>query len=148
MLKLCYKSITTLLSRLFQDCIDTSTFPDTWMKSNIVPVHKKGGKQIVDNYRPVSLIPILRKIFERIVLNSILSILKRIISLSSDLLILVNINFFQYYMRFINLLIVIHWKMSRVFSQIFLDRVWHDGLIYKIQCIGITGNFLKLIGSF
>ena len=114
MLKLCYKSITTLLSRLFQDCIDTSTFPDTWMKSNIVPVHKKGGKQIVDNYRPVSLIPILRKIFERIVLNSILSILKRIISLSSDLLILVNINFFQYYMKFINLLIVIHWKMSRV----------------------------------
>ena len=28
------------------------------------------------------------------------------------------------------------------------DRVWHDGLIYKINCIGITGNSLNLIESF
>ena len=28
------------------------------------------------------------------------------------------------------------------------DRVWHDGLIYKIKCIGITGNTLKHIESF
>ena len=64
MLKLCDKSIITPLSLLFQNCIDTRTFPDTWKKSNIVPVHKKGDKQIVDNYRPVSLLPILGKIFE------------------------------------------------------------------------------------
>ena len=28
------------------------------------------------------------------------------------------------------------------------DRVWHDGLIYKVKCIGINGMFLKLITSF
>ena len=28
------------------------------------------------------------------------------------------------------------------------DRVWHDGLIYKIKYTGITGNSLKLIESF
>ena len=55
MLKLCDKSIITPLFILFQNCIDTRTFPDSWKKSNIVPVHKKGDKQIVDNYRPVSL---------------------------------------------------------------------------------------------
>ena len=69
MLKLCDKSIIPPLSLLFQNCIDTRTFPDTWKKSNIVPVHKKGDKQIVDNYRPVSLLPILGKIFERIIFN-------------------------------------------------------------------------------
>ena len=42
MLKLCDKSIITPLSILFQNCIDTRTFPDTWKKSNIVPAHKKG----------------------------------------------------------------------------------------------------------
>ena len=63
MLKLCDKTIITPLSILFQNCIDTRTFPDAWKKSNIVPVHKKGDKQIVDNYRPVSLLPILGKIF-------------------------------------------------------------------------------------
>ena len=71
MLKLCDKSIITPLSILFQNCIDTRTFPDTWKKSNIVPVHKKGDKQIVDNYRPVSLLPILGKNFERVIFNSI-----------------------------------------------------------------------------
>ena len=76
MLKLCDKSIITPLSLLFQNCIDTRTFPDTWKKSNIVPVHKKGDKQIVDNYRPVSLLPILGKIFERIIFNSIFEYLQ------------------------------------------------------------------------
>ena len=69
-LKLCDKSIITALSILFQNCIETKTFPDTWKKSNIVPVHRKGDKQIDDNYRPVSLLTILRKIFERVISNS------------------------------------------------------------------------------
>ena len=41
MLKLCDKSIITPLSIMFQNCIDTRTFPDTWKKSDIVPVQKK-----------------------------------------------------------------------------------------------------------
>ena len=41
------------LSMIFNDCIDTGTFPDIWKLSNIIPVHKKSDKQIVDNYRPV-----------------------------------------------------------------------------------------------
>ena len=157
MLKLCDKSIITLLSILFQNCIDTRTFQDTWKKSNIVPVHKKGDEQIVDNYRPVSLLPILGKKFLKELFSiQFLSILTRIIyfvliSLGSDLLILVNINFSQYCMKFINLLIVITSKCQgyflRSFKQAF-DRVWHDGLIYKIKRIGIAGNSLKLIENF
>ena len=65
MLKLCDKSIITHLFILFQNCTDTRTFSDTWKKSNIVPVHKKGDKQIVCNYRLVYLLLILGKIFER-----------------------------------------------------------------------------------
>ena len=76
MLKLCGKSIITPLSLLFQNCINTRTSPDTWKKSNIVPVYKKGEKQIVDNYRPVSLLPILGKIFEKIIFNSIFEYLE------------------------------------------------------------------------
>ena len=76
MLKLCGKSIITPLSLLFQNCINTRTSPDTWKKSNIVPVYKKGEKQIVDNYRQVSLLPILGKIFEKIIFNSIFEYLE------------------------------------------------------------------------
>ena len=75
MLKLCDKSIIPPLSLLFQNCIDTRSFPDTWKKTN-VPIHKKGDKQIVDNYRPISLLRILGKIFERIIFNLIFEYLE------------------------------------------------------------------------
>ena len=37
----------------------------------IVPVNKKGNKQTLGNYRPVSLLPICGKIFERLIYNSL-----------------------------------------------------------------------------
>ena len=45
-------------------------------KSNIIPVHKKGDKQIVNNYRPVSLLPIFAKILEKLIFNSIMNFLE------------------------------------------------------------------------
>ena len=77
MLKLCDISIITCLSILFQNCIDTKTFPDTWKKSNIALVHKKEDEQIVDNYKPVSLLPILGKFFERVNFNSLFEYLEQ-----------------------------------------------------------------------
>ena len=44
-------------------------FPDIWKKSNILPVHKKGDKQIIDNYRPVSLLLICGKILKKLLFN-------------------------------------------------------------------------------
>ena len=46
-------------------------FPDDWEKGNIVPVHKKNSKQLVNNYCPVSLLPICSKSFEKLISNSI-----------------------------------------------------------------------------
>ena len=43
--------------------------PLEWKKANIVPIHKKGNKQAVKNYRPVSLLPIFNKIFNRLFYN-------------------------------------------------------------------------------
>ena len=37
----------------------------------------------------------------------------------------------------------IFWNISKAFH-----RVWHDGSIYKVKCIGINGMFLKLVTSF
>ena len=156
MLKLCDKSIITPLSILFQNCIDTRTFPDTWKKSNIVPVHKKGDKQIVDNYRPVSLLPILGKIFERVIFNSIFEYLEE-----NNLLCPNQSGFRPSDSCEYQLLSILH-EIYKSFDcnppkdvrGIFLDlskafdRVWHDGLIYKIKRIGIAGNSLKLIESF
>ena len=75
MIKMCDESLVQPLSLIFRGCIDTGVYPDTWKKSNIVPVHKKGDKQIVNNYRPVSLLPICSKILEKIIFDSIMKFL-------------------------------------------------------------------------
>ena len=50
MLKLCTSSICKQLILLFENCLTSGEFPDVWKKSNIVPVHKKGDKQLIKNY--------------------------------------------------------------------------------------------------
>ena len=46
-------------------------------KANVIPVHKKDDKQCVNNYRPVSLLPVFGKIFEKLIFNEIYSFLDR-----------------------------------------------------------------------
>ena len=75
MIKICDQSIVKPLCIIYQNCLNTGFFPATWKKSNIVPVHKKGDKQIVNNCRPVSLLPVCGQILERLVLNSIFDFL-------------------------------------------------------------------------
>ena len=43
-------------------------------KANIVPIYKKGDKQAVKNYRPVSLLLICGKIFEKLLYNQMLNL--------------------------------------------------------------------------
>ena len=45
----------------------SGTFPDILKIGKITPVFKKGDPKLLDNYRPVSIIPILGKIFEKVI---------------------------------------------------------------------------------
>ena len=71
MLKICDSAIAETLSVMFNSCINQSIFPDIWKRSNICPVHKKGDKQIISDYRPVSLLPIRGEIIERSIFSSL-----------------------------------------------------------------------------
>ena len=46
-------------------------FPSDSKKAHVVPVHKKGDKQCLQNYRPISLLPICSKTFERLIYNEL-----------------------------------------------------------------------------
>ena len=49
----------------------TSNHPDIWKTANITPVFKKGNKQLVKNYRPISLLPLCTKVFEKILFDKL-----------------------------------------------------------------------------
>ena len=69
MLKICGNSLCRPLELLFNDCLVNGIFPSVWKKGNIVPIHKKNDKQRLNNYRPIFLLPICSKIFERLIFN-------------------------------------------------------------------------------
>ena len=97
-------------------------------------------KQLIKNYRPVSLLPICRKIFEKIIFNSLFKYLE-----DNNLLLLLIAH--EIYKAF-------DANPALEVSGIFLDlskafgRLWHDGLMYKLKSLGICGKYCVLIHSF
>ena len=71
MIKLCEKSIVYPLKLIFEASLKGWEFPDYWKKANLVSVHKKESKSLVNNYRPISLLPIFGIIFERLILKDL-----------------------------------------------------------------------------
>ena len=79
-INLCGENITLPLSIIFNNIINTGIFPNLWKSANITPVHKKDSEQDVRNYRPISLLPIFAKIFERILFSKCITTSLQIIS--------------------------------------------------------------------
>ena len=55
-----------VLCSFINDSIKSFTFPSCLKEADVTPIHKKGKKDKKENYRPVSILPVLSKIFERI----------------------------------------------------------------------------------
>ena len=73
------QSISYPLSILFNISFRTKSLPTEWKMANIVPVYKKGDKNCIENYRPISLTCIVSKIFEKCIRDELLSHCKKLI---------------------------------------------------------------------
>ena len=72
LLKQLCNSIAFNITLLFNYCLKTSTFPQCWKSSNIVCLWKnKGSRSDPSNYRPISLLPIIGRVFEKILSNQL-----------------------------------------------------------------------------
>ena len=74
MLKIFGSAIYKPLAILFKQCVDTGIFPSEWKQGNFVPIYKKGDRQALKSYRPVSLLFIFGKILERLMFNKMLKL--------------------------------------------------------------------------
>ena len=72
-LKNCRESLAYPLSLLFTTSYNIGQIPSEWKIANVVPVHKKGPKASVENYRPISLTCLIMKVFERIVRDELMA---------------------------------------------------------------------------
>ena len=70
MLKICSNEISAPLKLIFECSMNEGKFPSSWKMANVQPVHKKDSRQIKSNYRPISLLPIFSKIYEKIIFDA------------------------------------------------------------------------------
>ena len=64
----------------FNECVDKGVFPSILKNANITPVFKKGFRGSKDNYRPVSILPIISKIFEKLLSKQIIIYMDKFLS--------------------------------------------------------------------
>ena len=154
MAKIYDNSICKTLKLIFQSCLESGKFPSELKKANVVPIHKKGDKQILKNYRSISLLPITGKIFERLLYDTMFEVFTKN-NLISD-----NQSGFKPGDSCVNQLLSITHEIYQSFDDNLevrsvcldistaFDKVWHKGLIYKLKQNGISGNILNTIIDF
>ena len=141
-------SVGMPLKMILENILVTSKYPDSWKLANVTPIFKK--------YRPISLLPICGKIFEIIIFNNLYSYL------NSNNLMTKNQSGFRPGDSTTNQLLFLVDEIHQVFEDtkslevraVFLDvsqafdKVWHDGLIFKLKQNGISGILLKFFESY
>ena len=143
-------------SKIFRASIQESVFPDCRKKANIVPIYKKESKNLLKNYRSISLLPIFGKIYERIIFKGLFNHFHQ------------NQHFTKCQSGFLpddscisQLLSIVH-EINSSFdcyptidvrgvcldiSKAF-DKVWHEEIPFKLKTYGVNIEVLTLLTNY
>ncbi len=141
-----------LIFELFCFCYKYSLYPSKWKIARILPLFKSGKKMDLDNYRPISITPILSRIFENVLLPFLSSFISPVLSpfqagFRHEYCTLDNIYILQEMIldtyRKDSFLPVIFIDIKKAF-----DTVWVEGLLYKLYLNHVDMSLIKLLSSF
>ena len=153
-LKCCSPVIEPILAKIFNEMVESSIYPD-WMKlAKITPLYKKGDRNLPENYRPISLISSLSKVFEKL-------LLKRMMSFCAKHKVLTSSQFgFRPKMSCVQAIVKIteylreqiDKKMTGQACFIDLKKAFdtlnHDILLHKLEEYGFRGKINEILKSF
>ena len=146
--------ISPILAILFNKCLQVGLFPDDLKISKIIPIYKSGAKNELSNYRPISMLPQISKLFEKIIKTRLNVFLTKnyIVSdsqygfregiSSSDALMDLTESISKSLER-LDKCAVVSIDLQKAF-----DTIHHDILFVKLEHYGIRGSALSLIKSY
>ena len=142
------------LTHIINQSLISGIYPDKLKLAKIVPIHKKGNIYQVENYRPISILPAISKIFEKVVFEQLYTYFthnkylfpsqygfRKMHSTELALLELVDRIIPQFDKT--NLAIAIFMDLSKAF-----DTLDHEILLSKLKYYGVSNSALNWFSSY
>ena len=153
-LKLAMPFIEDSLVFLFNTSLETSQFPDSWKIARVSPIFKDGDKTEKSNYRPISVLPVVSRLFEKLVFNQLYQYLNDNCFINSNqsgfrelhstvTCLLKNTNDLYSGMDTGNLAGMVFVDLKKAF-----DTVDHQILCGKLESYGVLHRELAWFGSY
>ena len=147
-------SLLPTLCKMINQMFSTGTFPNYFKVATITPIHKKGAKSSPSNYRPISVLPCLSKLFEKCILLRLSKFISKENLIAPSQYGFVNkrstvdaiVDLTEYIYTSLNskqITISVMIDFQKAF-----DTINHRILLSKLEKYGIRGLTLQLISSF